>query len=227
MRVASLVSGGKDSIFASYVAHQWGWEVAAYVTLLPEAEAPMLFHRPNTAWVKLQAQAAGVPWRAATVGATDDEEDALERALAGLRVDGITSGALASEYQRTRFERVCHRRGLKSFAPLWHHDPPAHLRDLERAGVRSVFTHVSASGLGAEWLGKPIEGPNITILEELGRRHRIHVAGEGGEYETFVTDAPHFRSRIIFDKTRTELARDHATLVIESARLERKAGPAP
>ncbi|MBI2078446.1 MAG: diphthine--ammonia ligase [Euryarchaeota archaeon] len=227
MRVASLVSGGKDSIFASYVAHQSGWEVSAYVTLLPEAEAPMLFHRPNAAWAKLQAKAARVAWRAVNLGAQDDEEAALERALSGLRVDGVTSGALASEYQRTRFESVCHRLGLKTFAPLWHHDPARHLRDLEAAGIRSVFTHVSASGLGAEWLGEPLEGANIPVLEELGRRHRIHVAGEGGEYETFVTDAPHFASRIVIDKAHTEIARDTATYVIESARLEAKTSLRP
>lgn len=227
MRVASLVSGGKDSIFASYVAHHWGWDVTAYVTLVPDAEAPMLFHRPNAAWVELQAKAAGVPWRGVRLGAGDDEEAALQRALSGLDVDGVTTGALASEYQRTRFERVCHRLGIKTFSPLWHHSAANHLRDLERAGIRSVFAHVAAAGLTSEWLGKPLDGPNLAVLEELARRHRIHLGGEGGEYETFVTDAPQFRSRVVIDKARSEISRDHATYVIEAARLEAKFGPSP
>src|SRR5687767_5084439 len=103
MRVACLVSGGKDSIFAAQVAANWGWEIDSFLTILPHEENPMLFHRPNVEWVRLQAEAAGVPWRTENGVEGEDESVALERLLSTLKVDGITAGALASEYQRTRF----------------------------------------------------------------------------------------------------------------------------
>ena len=40
-------------------------------------------------------------------------------------------------------------------------------------------------------------------LADLSERHGIHLSGEGGEYETFVIDAPHFKKRIIVEKSTT------------------------
>lgn len=219
MRVASLVSGGKDSVFASWVAQQWGWNVAAYVTLLPEASAPLLFHRPNAPWVRLQAQAARIPWRSVRLTRRTEEESALRQALGGLRVDGVTTGALASEFQRTRFERACEAAGLKIFSPLWHHEPGQHLRDLVGSGFEAVFVHVAANGLGRDWLGRPLNESAIQGLERVAQKTRINLAGEGGEYETFVTRAPHFRSRIEIQRARRTWSRDSGTYQIQRARL--------
>lgn len=219
MRVLSLVSGGKDSVYASWVAQQWGWDVAAYVTFLPEATTPMLFHRPNAKWVELQARAAGIPWRGVPLPRRDDEEAVLRKALQGLKVDGITTGALASEFQRTRFERACHAAGLKTFSPLWRHEPSQHLHDLLGSGIRAIFVHVAANGLGREWLGRTLDDAAVGDLERVAQKHRINVAGEGGEYETFVTHAPHFRSRIEIQKGSSSWARDSGTYEIQRARL--------
>lgn len=40
-------------------------------------------------------------------------------------VTAVASGAIASDYQRTRVERVCARLGLVSLAYLWH-QPQVH-----------------------------------------------------------------------------------------------------
>src|SRR5919106_6640200 len=131
MRVACLVSGGKDSILAAQVVRDAGWELDSFVTLLPDADAPLLFHRPNAKWVELQAEATGVPWLTERVADDADELPALDRVFSRLKnVDGVVSGALASEYQRTRFEAVAHKHRLKTFAPLWHHGPEQHVRDV-------------------------------------------------------------------------------------------------
>ena len=63
--------------------------------------------------------------RVETAGEKETELADLEAALAPLPIDGFTSGALASEYQRTRLEGIGHRLGLKSFAPLWHNHSSA------------------------------------------------------------------------------------------------------
>ena len=185
----------------------------------------MLFHKPNAKWVELQAKAAGVPWIAERVGDEQDELPALERLFGRLRnVDGIVTGALASEYQRTRFERVAHRFGLKTFAPLWHHEPIQHVRDVRACGLRVRFVHIAADGLDAPWLGRELDDDAVADLDKLATTKRINAAGEGGEYETFVADAPLFSHRIHIEG-RAEPARDHGTWVIDDARLAPKRNP--
>lgn len=223
MRIASLVSGGKDSVYASHVAQQRGWNVTHYVTIHPEAADPMLYHKPNVDWVRLQAGTADVAH--VKVSAPEGEAGelaALRRALETLDVDGVTSGALASEYQRVRIERVCHDLGLRSFAPLWHHDPVQHLRDLLGAGVEALVVHVAAEGLGKDWLGRPLDERAVQDLERLQRSRGLHPAGEGGEYETFVLDAPQFSQRIQVEESEAYWKRDAGTFHIRKARLEFK-----
>lgn len=217
MRVACLVSGGKDSILAAQVVRDAGWELDSFLTLLPQSAAPLLFHRPNARWVELQARAAGVPWRTEVVADDEDEEPALARVLSHLNVDGVVTGALASEYQRTRFERVAHRFGLKTFAPLWHHEPLQHLRDVIACGLQVRIIHIAADGLGPSWLNRPLDASAIVDLERLARTKRLNPAGEGGEYETFVSDAPLFSSRIDVRAGHAEQGRDHGTWVIDDA----------
>lgn len=222
MRIACLVSGGKDSILAAMVARERGWDVEEFVTVIPEDSAPTLFHHPNASWVRLQAQAAGVRWRPIPMAHGADEEATLEAGLRGIPVEGIVAGALASEYQRTRFERVCHRLGLRSFAPLWHHAPSAHIRDVVGSGIEAWFSHVAANGLGPEWLGRRLDAAAIADLEQAAVRSRIHVAGEGGEYETFVTDAPLFGQRIVVDEASAAWRRDEGTWTVARAHLAAK-----
>lgn len=190
------------------------------MTVRPRPENPYLFHRPNVRWVELQAKCAGVEHVVVDAGEGDAaEQDALRRALEGLPVAGVTSGALASEYQRVRIENVCHALGLKSFTPLWHHDPSRHLRDLIEAGIDSRIVHVAAEGLGKEWLGRRLDVQAAAELDDLRARKGVNPAGEGGEYETFVVDAPQFNHRVQIEESEGVWRRDSGTLTIHSARL--------
>lgn len=220
MQVASLVSGGKDSLLASLLAQEQGWEVTRYVTLRPTGRDPYLYHRPNVEWVALQAKAAGLPHVMVEAGEGEDAElEALRRALKGRSVDGVTSGALSSEYQRVRIEQVCHELGLRSFAPLWHHDPAQHLRDVLTCGLSALVVHVAAEGLGKEWLGRPLDVHAADELVQLQRQRGVNPAGEGGEYETFVVDAPQFSHRIQVEEATASWRRDSGTYEIQRARL--------
>jgi diphthine-ammonia ligase len=179
----------------------------------------MLFHKPNARWVELQARAARVAWISERVKDDADEMPALARVFGRLKdVDGIVAGALASEYQKTRFERVAHRFGLKTFAPLWHHDPMQHVGDVRACGLHVRFVHVAADGLDSSWLDRTLDDAATRDLERLATTKRINPAGEGGEYETFVPDAPLFTQRIE-THGHPETSRDHATWVIDDARL--------
>ena len=45
-------------------------------------------------------------------------------------IEAVASGAIASDYQRSRVERVCARLGLVSLAYMWHVPQEKLLRDM-------------------------------------------------------------------------------------------------
>ncbi len=197
MRVACLFSGGKDSTYAAYVALQRGWEIDRLVTIRPADPESMMFHVPNLAVTSLQAEAMGVPLLEENADPGEEGElEALRRAFLRVGADGIVVGAIASDYQHSRVNRIAEELGLRVFAPLWRHDPTDLVHDYLTAGLRILFSSVSADGFDATWLGRPWDADTVRDLLELHRTRGVHPCGEGGEFETLVLDAPFFRKRV-------------------------------
>lgn len=220
MRVAALFSGGKDSAYAAHVAEQQGWDVSHLVTVQPPAEDSMMFHWPNIALTPMLARAWGKEHVLAPVsGEPEQEVDELGEVLRPLGLDGIVSGAVASEYQRTRLERMGHRLGLKTFAPLWHKDPIVLMRSLRAAGFRAYVAGCFAEGLGEAWLGRPLDEAAIVELAALQRTKGIHPGGEGGEYESLVLEGPGWVHRVEVVRARKDWHRDRGVWRVEEARL--------
>ena len=192
MRVAVLSSGGKDSSAAWWWATCRGWDVCVIITLVVEGDSPM-FQVPNTRLTERQASAAGVAWDHRVIdGAEGPDFEALEAMLSSYELDGFVSGALRSDYQRNRLERLGEALGLRTWTPLWHQRPEDHLRGLAAHGFEVMVTSVSAEGLDASWLGRVLDHDALDELEALSKVHRFNVDGEGGEYETLVVRAPMF-----------------------------------
>ncbi len=197
MRVACLFSGGKDSTYAAYVAMQRGWEIASLLTIRPADPESMMFHVPNLALTAMQAEAMGFPRIEETAEPGQEGElEALRRIFRRADVDGVVVGAIASDYQHSRVNQVAAELGLRVFAPLWRQDPAKLVHDYLSAGLRIVFSSVSADGFDASWLGRRWDAEAVQGLLDLGRTHGIHPCGEGGEFETLVLDAPFFRKAI-------------------------------
>jgi diphthine-ammonia ligase len=220
MRVAALFSGGKDSTFAVYIAQQYGWDVTALVTVYPKSQDSWMFHSLNIYLSELLAEALGIPLvKKFTQGEKETELGDLEALLQGLDVDGVISGAIASEYQRTRIERICDELGMKSFTPLWHKNQELLLRDQRSAGFHSIIVGVFAEGFDASWLGRPLDEMTIDALVHLHEKYGINIAGEGGEYETLVLDGPLFTKKLVIDECSKEWNRDHGTFIVKFAHL--------
>ncbi len=221
MRVAVLFSGGKDSCYTVWILQHQGWEIAKLVTVKPATSDSWLFHYPDVEWTGLQAKAMGIPHQLVVSGADEmkDLEKALGEVKKGEGIQGLATGALASDYQKTRFDRICDTIGLKSFSPLWHKKPEFIINDLVLAGFKVVMSGVGASGLDESWLGKELTDQEWRSLGEIAARHGLHLSGEGGEYETFVLDAPNFSKRVIVEKSRRVWDGQSGHLVIEKASL--------
>ena len=223
MKVAALFSGGKDSVFAVYIAQQYGWDVSHLVTLLPAKQDSYMFHSINIHLTELLAQAIDIPLvKSSTKGEKETELIDLMNLLQDLEIDGVISGAIASEYQRTRIEKICDELGIKSFAPLWHKNQELLLRDQVKAGFYIIVVGVFASGFDEAWLGKTIDEQTIDALVSLNEKYRINIAGEGGEFETLVLDGPVFHKKLLIDESLKEWNRDNGIFQVKSAHLEKR-----
>ena len=225
MTVTALVSGGKDSIYSAYLADQQGRTVDVLLTLRPSDPDSMLFHTPNLDLVALQAEAWGKRHRAVVVPGEGEEAEraALREALSG-DTGWVVAGAIASSYQWARLHSVCFALGRPLYAPLWGKDPHRVVAEEIGAGLDIRFVQVAAEPLAPELLGRRLDTAALAELERIASTVRaVHVAGEGGEFETAVIDAPFFDRRIELGPT-TIVSRGGAhRLVVEHARL----GPRP
>ncbi|HJQ93107.1 MAG TPA: diphthine--ammonia ligase [Candidatus Thermoplasmatota archaeon] len=226
MRVLALLSGGKDSVCAIETARGFGWDVAAALVLKPAQDDAWMFHTPNLGVVEGVAECLGVPLVEADVRSGKGEEvEDLARSLAEAKedfaLDGLVSGALASEYQRTRIDGIGHRLGLKSFAPLWHKEPRGYVDSLVAAGWDIRFSRTAADGVPTAWAGQRLDAAKVTAMAH--HRARPHVAGEGGEYETLVLDAPCYTRRIVVEEAEVDESASRATWRVRSWRTEPKA----
>jgi len=135
-----------------------------------------------------------------------------------LEVDALVVGALRSDYQKTRIERMCERLNLISFCPLWHHMPESHMESLVEHGFDVRIVSVSTDGLGEQWLGVKIDQKMLDSLSKISSQFRFNLDGEGGEFETIVVDAPHMKQRIDV-LGRAEWRGNRGIWVIDSAKL--------
>ena len=132
----------------------------------------------------------------------------------------LVSGAILSNYQRTRIEVVCRALGWVSISPLWQR-PQGLLLSLmgTSTGIDARLIKAACIGLDSSHLmmslcpprehesphssatkslpsGAPPSSNLGVILDRLEAQYGVNVCGEGGEYESFSMDAsvfPHFR----------------------------------
>ncbi|MFQ6136210.1 MAG: diphthine--ammonia ligase [Candidatus Hydrothermarchaeales archaeon] len=222
MKLAALTSGGKDSLFATHIMHSQGFEIRYLITLLPERIDSYMFHYPNVHLTKYQAKAMGIQLLTKTTkGEKEKELEDLKKIIGSVKdeIEGVVTGALFSEYQKQRVDIICERLNLKSFAPIWHKDPEMLLREMVDAGFEIIVTAVAAYGLDESWLGRGIDEECIQELKELNEKYKIHIGGEGGEFETLVLDMPMFKRRLEILKAEREWNKDSGVYRIDDVRL--------
>jgi diphthine-ammonia ligase len=227
MKLAALFSGGKDSTMAVWKAVEAGHSVECLVTLVSANPESYMFHTPNIWLAELQAEAMGKDLVvAATEGRKEEElgdmEAALRKATERFGVEGVVTGAVASAYQLERVKRVCGGLGLECVNPLWGIDQRKLLECLLAGGFRVMVSGVFAWPLGRDWLGREIDGKAICEISRLQDRYRISPAGEGGEFETTVLDAPLFGKRLEIVEAESMWYGDSGVYVVRNAVLRPK-----
>lgn len=223
MKVVGLVSGGKDSCFAMMKCLQYGHQIVALANLLPADDAvdeldSYMYQTVGHQIVVSYAKCMGVPlFRRRIQGSTrhhdlsynvtpgDEVEDMfillneVKKRIPSLTA--VSSGAIASDYQRLRVESVCSRLGLVSLAYLWKLDQSLLLQEMIETGIVAIIVKVAAIGLDPKkHLGKELSTLKSHLLK-LKEMYGSNVCGEGGEYETLTLDCPLFENaRLVLDE---------------------------
>lgn len=223
MKLAALVSGGKDSIYSAYKASKDN-ELVCIITFKSKRADSYMFHIPNIHIVKLQAESMRLPLIYVESSGIKEKElkdikKTLQLAIKKYKVEGVVSGALASNYQKERIDKICNELKIKSIAPLWHIEPKKYLKELIKHDFKIIITGIAADGLTKEFLGSEINDNFIKKIEKLN----IHAGGEGGEYESLVLDCPLFEKKLKIKKARMEMENNcTGTLIVEDEELVKK-----
>jgi diphthine-ammonia ligase len=227
VKISALVSGGKDSLHAASLLENWGWEVAELVTIEPSEPDAWMFHTPTIRWVGLQAQAWGKRHRKFPVEGKGEEAEmeALSVAFRSIRergIKGVSVGAIGSSFQWARVHKAAYEHELEVFAPLWRVDAERVVREEIASGMDIRISRVATEALGPELLGQRLDEATFEKMRTASSKKReFNLAGEGGEYETYVLGAPFFRGRISILQSHVESQGGSATWVVDGARWTR------
>lgn len=208
LNAAVLFTGGKDSVYSIHKALSEGINVRLLIGVYPLYNYSMLYHRPDFNVLSLQAYSLGIPLESVGVYSPDTELEALEKVLLRAKkrygVDLLISGAIRSNFQKSRFANVAEKLGLETYFPLWGVNQEDYLRNLISHGIKFIIVSITTMGLPHDMLGKIITKEMVEEIVKRSRKYGFNPAFEGGEAETLVVDAPLFKYRILVDgKIRT------------------------
>lgn len=226
MKIAALISGGKDSLLAYSESKKLGYDIVYFICLFPKNKESYMFHSINLHIVKHIAYSCDIPLiYKETNGIKEKELEDLEQIFLHLKkyhqIDGICSGAIFSNYQKKRIDNICHSLNLISITPLWNKNSNILLNEIANTmDVRIVS--VSADGFNESWLGKKITKESIKELNVMRKKYGINIIGEGGEFETIVLDAPYYKYKINILEFKKKWFTNYGYYLIQKISLEKK-----
>ncbi|MFA5332912.1 MAG: diphthine--ammonia ligase [Candidatus Nanoarchaeia archaeon] len=227
LRLGTLYSGGKDSNLAMFIMKRQNYDISCLITMINKIDYSYMFQKADKKIIKLQSLALNIPVIfGKTVGIKEEELKDLKKLLKKARdkycLDGIITGALFSNYQRSRIFELCEELNLKIFSPLWHKDQELELKELLQNNFEFILVKTAAMGLDEKLLGKLISQKEVSELVDLRDKLGINVAGEGGEYESIVLDSPLFDKKIEVIRSEIIKDKDNYDYLIKKAKLVKK-----
>ncbi len=200
--LGALISTGKDSLYALFIMAKQGYPIDCLITIDSSNKDSFMFHTPTVSLADLQAKALGKQIVIIkTKGEKEKELLDLSKAIVSAKkkfgIEGICSGALFSNYQRERIEKICEKKGIRAFAPLWQMKQEKYMRQIVKEKFVIMVTKIACRGLDESWLGRILTEKDVEELIVLSKKFGFNSAGEGGEYETLVLDMPLFSKKIV------------------------------
>lgn len=217
-RVVVSWTGGKDGCLACYVAISEGFEVSHLLNFREIQRRGS--HNINPDLVYAQAEALGIPLIHKDFISYEQEFKKVVHDLrdSGEKIDGAVFGHIGTH--KNLVDRICGELGLELIMPLWQKNSEQIINDLIDSGFEVILLSVKADLLGKEWLGRKIDKNFISDLKK--HNPSIDPCGENGEFHTFVTDSPLFKSKIKVMKSEMVLRGGYWFLEISKFEAEKK-----
>ena len=187
-RAAISWSGGKDACLAGLLARERGLDVTTWLTML-DPDGLSKSHALPRPLIAAQVQALGGRWLPVEAAARE-YATVFAATLDGLRADGHTHlvfGDIDLQAHRDWLEPMCVRAGLVAVFPLWSLTRTAVATAIIERGIRARVVCVDTRWLDATFCGVAYDADFLARLPP-----EVCPCGEGGEFHTFVWDAPGF-----------------------------------
>jgi len=172
MKLGVLFSGGKDSVYATYLSKKAGHKIECLITINSENKESFMFHTPAIEKTKIQSEVMGIPLitkktKGEKESELEDLENAIKDAVKKYKIKGIVTGAIKSVYQASRIQEICSRLNLECFNPLWQKDEKEYLKELIKENFKVIVDGVFAYPLDEKWVYREIDKKFICELQSL------------------------------------------------------------
>ncbi len=217
LKTAVLFSGGKDSCLALYYALKFS-DMKCLISLISKNPESYMFHTPNIKFTEIQAKVIGLPIiQQKTKGEKElelkDLEKAIKKAKSKYKIKGIVTGAIESVYQASRIQKICKKLKIECFNPIWQKDQFELLEEIVKLKFDVIVVGVFAQDL-ENFLGRKIDKSYIEDIKKIHAKHKINPAGEGGEFETFVVNAPFFKKKLKIEKSHVKKDKEGGRVLV-------------
>jgi len=193
-------SGGKDSALALDRLRQSDrYHVAALLTTVTEDYDRVSMHGVRRALVECQAAALGLPLQQVRIPAgcvNAQYEERMREALAivqGHGIQRVAFGDIFLEDVRQYREANLARASMHGVFPLWKLPSDELAQEFLRLGFLAVVVVVDPSKLDRSFAGRAFDEAFLRDIPA-----SVDPCGENGEFHTFVSDGPGFRSPVRF-----------------------------
>ncbi len=213
-RFIASYSSGKDSTLAVYKAIQQGMEPLGLVMTYNIDRKISWFHGIKPEVIKKLETALELPITLIKTSGENYErnfEAELERKKAeGAKVCVFGDIDLAEHLDWCT--KRCEHTGLQAYFPMWQNNRRDVVMEFIRSGFTTHITVVDTQRMDPSYLGKVLSEELVVSMEADG----IDACGENGEFHTFVTDGPLFKTPLDIRFSDPIVRGKYLTLEIES-----------
>ena len=208
MKAAGLFSGGKDSLYAIYLAEKQGLKVEHLICLIPSFPLPSA-HAENIDALKILAESMK---KSLTIIDFHREERRFVEALQRLEVNALVAGDIFVEQHVSYLEKICDRAGVDLLEPLFGRKTSDLFHEIFDSGFKALIIGVDVRYLGEEWLGFTLSTETANTF--LSKTKGVDPLGENGEYHTVVIECPLYPKPFKLKSSKKIIVKDHGYLVI-------------